>query len=173
MLGESHPCLYLLARVLFDHGYDFWDHLFFEVGDGSIGSGLVCELAVWGVALGEVGVEPYFDLPVSVHADHIFCGLEVAHPKEYFFESIESTEENIQIFWEGDIFDVAESDGYVFDVYFSIVIGVAELLYFFWVDELGVDDAVFSLAPLEKLQILLIFSRVMEVNLVLLHLLVG
>lgn len=83
------------------------------------------------MALGEVGVEPYFDLPVSVHTDHIFCGLEVAHPKEYFLESIESTEENIQIFWEGDIFDVAESDGYVFDVYFSIVIGVAELLYFF------------------------------------------
>lgn len=130
-------------------------------------------MAVAGVALGEVGIQPDFDLPVSVDTDHIFCGLEVAHPKEDLFESIESTKENIQILWVGDIFDVAESDRYVFDVYFSIVIGIAKLLYFFGVDELGVDDAVFSLAPLKKLQILLVFSRVMEVDLVLLDLLVG
>lgn len=121
----------------------------------------------------KVGVQPHFDLPVTVDADHVFGWLEVPYPKENFLEAIEGAEEYVQIFRVGDVFYVAESDWYVFDVDFGIVVGVAELFDFFCVDELGVDDGVFSLSPLEEFQVFLILSGVVEVDLVFFNLLVG
>ena len=57
--------------------------------------GLVRELTVRVVAFRKVGVQPHFDLPVTVDADHVFGGLEVPYPKEDFLEAIESAEEYV------------------------------------------------------------------------------
>lgn len=125
------------------------------------------------MAFREVGVQPDFDSAIAVDAYEILLNSEVADEMEQFFEAIEAAEKNIQIFREGDIFNITEPNRHMFDIYPSVVVGVAELLGFLGVDELGVDNGVFALPPLEKLQVLLVLGLIMEVDLVLLQLLAG
>lgn len=125
------------------------------------------------MTFGEVGVQPDLDPAVAVDADEVFLGMEVAHKVEQLFEAVEAAEQHVQILGVGDIFDVAESDRHVLDVDSGVVVGIAELLGLLAVDELGVDDGVLSLPPLEKLQVFLVLGLVVEVDLVLLDLLVG
>ena len=80
----------------------------------------------------------------------MFGWLEVADPEKDLLESIQSTKKYIQVFWVGYIFDMAQSDGNVFDVYLSVVVGIAKLFDFFRVDELGIDNGVFPLSPLKE-----------------------
>ena len=127
MLSKSHVCFELVAGVLFDHLDNGAHHLLLILGHAPKVCGFVCELTVVGVALGEISIEPDLDLAVAVDANHIFGGFEIAHPEEDLFEAIEGTEEDVQILGIGDILDVAESDRNVFDVYFGIVVGIAEL----------------------------------------------
>lgn len=118
--------------------------------DGVEVGSLVSELALLGVAFWQVGVKPYLYLAVAVHADHVFCWLEVADPEKDLLESIQSTKKYIQVFWVGYILDMAQSDGNVFDVYPSVVVGIAKLFDFFRVYELGIDNGVFPLSPLKE-----------------------
>lgn len=95
MLGKSHACLNLLACVLLHQRYYLCHHLLFILRDRTVVRGLVRELTVRVVAFRKVGVQPHFDLPVTVDADHVFGWLEVPYPKENFFEAIEGAEEYV------------------------------------------------------------------------------
>lgn len=95
MLGKSHACLNLLACVLLHQRYYLRHHLLFILRDRTVVRGLVCELTVRVVAFRKVGVQPHFDLPVTVYADHVFGWLEVPYPKENFLEAIEGAEEYV------------------------------------------------------------------------------
>lgn len=127
MLSKSHVWFYLVTGVLFNHLDNGGHHLFLIVGHTPKVCGLVCKLAVVGIALGEISIEPDFDLAVAVDANHIFGGFEIADPEEDLFKTIEGTEEDVQILGVGDILDVTESDRNVLDVYFGVVVRVAEL----------------------------------------------
>lgn len=173
MLCEGHACIDLLASVLFYHFDDLGDHLLLILGVALVVGAFVGELAVDRVALRQVRVQPHLDLPVPVHAHHVLARLEIAHPEEYLLETVESAQEDVQVLGVGDIFDVAEPNWNVLDIDACAVIGVAEFLDFFGVDEFGVDDGVLPLPPFKELQVLFVFCGVVEVNLVFLDLFAG
>ena len=67
---------------------------------------------------------------------------------EQLLEAIQRAEQNVQVFRERNVVDVAESNRNAFDVNPSIVVAGAELLCFLCIDELSVNHGVLSLAPL-------------------------
>jgi len=125
------------------------------------------------MALREVGVQPNFYSSIAVDTDKILLWMEIAHEMEQLFEAIKGPEQYIQIFRIWDILNIAQSDRHMFDVYPSIVISVAKLSRFLSVNEFGVNYSVFTLPPLEKLQILFVFCFVVEIDLVLFYFLAG
>jgi hypothetical protein len=91
---------------------------------------------------------------------------------EQFFESIETAEQHIQILRIGDIFDITESYRHVFYIDSGIVVSFTKLLRLFCINELCIDNSIFSFSPLKKLEVFLVFCLVVKVDLVLFDFLV-
>ena len=173
VLGEGHAGLDLLTGVPLDHLDDLIHHLLLEHQRGVQYVYVIRKPIVHRVTPRGIGVEPDLHLPITVDADQVLPGLEVPHKVEDLLEPVKGTEQDVQVLGVGDVLEVAEADGDVFDVDECVVGGVAELAALFDCDELGVDYVVLPLSPLEELQVLLVLLGVVESNGVLFDLLVG
>ena len=92
---------------------------------------------------------------------------------EQLLEAIQRAEQNVQVFGERNVVDVAESNRNAFDVNPSIVVAGAELLCFLCIDELSVNHSILPLSPLEELEVFLVLGLVVEEDLVLFHFFAG
>jgi hypothetical protein len=102
---------------------------------------------------GQIAADPYLYVSVLVDADLILFYYKVFGVLVYFVIAVEGCGEHVQVFRKGDIFDFAESNFGVFDVYpRSIILGAdgADFIFYY---EFGVDDVRLFVAPVEGFEV--------------------
>lgn len=118
-------------------------------------------------------MQPSLNSSIAVHADEVFSGSKISNDSVEFFKAIECCEEEVEVLGKGYVLNVTEANGNTLNVDAGCVGGGAEVTSQLIVEVLGVDNAVFSLPPLEELEIALELCQTVECKQVLLQLFTG
>lgn len=117
----------------------------------------------------EVAIQPHFQAPLAVDAQHFLIRLEVANQGMQLLEAKERWAENVKIFRKRDIVDAAQPIRRVLDVHPRVYSAPAKGFLLDWLEVPCVDDVFLTLSPTERLEILLHFLCVLEDDAVLLN----
>lgn len=162
-----------IDSVGLNYSHNFADHLVFQCFCFLSSGAIIQKIDAERVEFREVGIKPYFDSSFFIHTYEIFRNTKISYDFVQLLETLQRTEEKIEVFRIWNILNITETNGNMFNIYFGSELFFTTLVGFVWSEKFSVDDTVLSLAPLEELQELFELCGTADAKQVLFDFLVG